>query len=261
MNDYVTKPIDPNQLFSSLQKWIKPSENRFQAQKARVPVEQSESDKAASTKDELPEYLPGFDLSDGLKRLRGNRGLYRKLLFNFARDYDQVANEIRLALDAEDFDQAHTLVHNLKGLAGNLAATELQVAAIEMEKLVKGQPAKAPSGQELKQKCADLENALNRALESVQSMHASAAAGAESVQLSSEAIVAKTPKISKEDAGRILTAAEKGDIEELTAIAEELKYRSDAYTPFSEKLVELTEDFEFEIIGELLSNLEQSTDT
>jgi two-component system sensor histidine kinase/response regulator len=32
MNDHVTKPIDPDQLFSTLQKWIKPSEKRLQDQ-------------------------------------------------------------------------------------------------------------------------------------------------------------------------------------------------------------------------------------
>ena len=122
MNGHVTKPIDPDQLFSTLQKWIKPSEKRVQVQQPEVPVEQSESDKAVPAEDELPEYLPGFDLADGLKRLQKNKRLYRKLLLSFATDYNAVANEIREALDAKDFDQAHSLVHNLKGLAGNLAA-------------------------------------------------------------------------------------------------------------------------------------------
>jgi len=54
---------------------------------------------------------------------------------------------------------------------------------------------------------------------------------------------------------------EKGDIEELTAIAEALKTSSDAYAPFSEKLVELAEDFDFEVIGELVSELEPSANT
>ena len=40
-------------------------------------------------------------------------------------------------LNAKDLKQAHSLIHNLKGLAGNLAATDLQAAAIEIEKLVR----------------------------------------------------------------------------------------------------------------------------
>src|SRR5210317_979761 len=44
MNGHVTKPIDPDQLFAALQKWIKPSEKRVQTQQAEVPVEQTETD-------------------------------------------------------------------------------------------------------------------------------------------------------------------------------------------------------------------------
>ena len=268
MNGHVTKPIDPDQLFGTLQKWIKPVVEGASAPKSLPasegpPVHEAspEPDQTVAHEDELPETLPGFDLEAGLKRLQGNRRLYRKLLVDFGANYTETAAEIRKTLDANDFDQAHSLVHNIKGLAGNLEATELQAAAVEMEKLVKGKPEKAPSDQELKQKYANLENALNRALESVQTMHSPAAAGAEDAQLSPEAIVAKTPEISKEDAGRILTAAENGDIEELTAIAKELKGRSNAYTPFSEKLVELAEDFDFEVIGELVSKLVPSANT
>jgi HPt (histidine-containing phosphotransfer) domain-containing protein len=194
-----------------------------------------------------------------LKRLQGNRDLYRKLLLDFGAKYTGAAGEIRTALEAKDLKQAHSLVHNLKGLAGNLAAMDLQAAAVEMEKLVKGAPEKALSDKELKQRLADLENALNRALESVQTMQPLAGAGEENAERSTEAIIAKTPEISKDEAGRIRVAAKKGDIEELTAIAEELKNRSDAYTPFSEKLVELAEDFDFEVIMGLAGEMESAS--
>ena len=36
------------------------------------------------TDDDLPDALPGFDIEQGLKRLQGNRKLYRKLLLDFA---------------------------------------------------------------------------------------------------------------------------------------------------------------------------------
>jgi two-component system sensor histidine kinase/response regulator len=44
MNDHVEKPIDPDKLFSTLQKWIKPSEKRVRVQKPEIPVEQTETD-------------------------------------------------------------------------------------------------------------------------------------------------------------------------------------------------------------------------
>ena len=87
--------------------------------------------------DSLPEALPGFDLTAGLKRLQGNRRLYIKLLRNFISNSNVTAGDIRKALNAKDLDQAHSLVHNLKGVAGNLAATELHAAAVSMERLIK----------------------------------------------------------------------------------------------------------------------------
>ena len=83
MNGHVTKPIDPDQLFSTLQKWIKPGEKRVEVQQPEVSVEQSESDKAVPAKDELPESLPGFDLADGLKRLQGNQKTLSEVAFKF----------------------------------------------------------------------------------------------------------------------------------------------------------------------------------
>jgi chemotaxis protein histidine kinase CheA len=82
--------------------------------------------------------------------------LYRKLLLDFGANYGGggVAGDIRAALAAKNFTQAHSLVHNLKGLAGNLAATDLQAAAVAMERLVKGQAAEAVSDKELNQKFA-----------------------------------------------------------------------------------------------------------
>jgi CheY-like chemotaxis protein len=60
MNGHVTKPIDPDQLFSTLQKWIKPSKKRVQ--QPEVPLESLESDQAEPDEEQLPESLPGFDL-------------------------------------------------------------------------------------------------------------------------------------------------------------------------------------------------------
>jgi HPt (histidine-containing phosphotransfer) domain-containing protein len=254
MNGHVAKPIDPDQLFGTLQKWIQPSEERLQVQQPEVPVVRPESDAAVPEEDGLPESLPGFDLSDGLKRLQGNKRLYRKLLLNFATDYNGVANEIREALDAEDFEGAHSLVHNLKGLAGNLAATDLQAAAVNLEKLVKGADKKAPSSEPLSLRFSELENALNHALESAQSLGEPAE---ENIgKLSAEELVDIPSELSQDIAKRIRAAAEMGDVMTLTAIAEELKGHSDTCEPLSERIVQLAEDFEFDGIIKLADELD-----
>ena len=254
MNGHVAKPIDPDQLFATLQKWIKPSEKRAQVKKAEIPVERPESDKTVPKEEELPEDLPGFDLSDGLKRLQGNKRLYRNLLLRFATDYRGVANDIRIALDAKDFELTHSLVHNIKGLAGNLSATDLQAASVNLEKLVKGVEKKAPPAQELNLKLSELETALNQALESVQSLGASTE---ETVcKLSDEEISAIPAEFARDIAKRIRDAAEMGDVMTLNAIAEEIKTHSDSYIPLGKQIAQMAEDFEFDGILKLADALD-----
>jgi signal transduction histidine kinase/CheY-like chemotaxis protein len=256
MNGHVTKPIDPDQLFATLQKWIQPSEKRAIPQKPVVSIESSVEDKVAPAEEELPGSLPGFDLADGLKRLQGNKKLYRKLLLSFATDYDAVANEIREALDAEDFDRAHSQVHNLKGLAGNLAATDLQAAAVNMEKLVKGVDKKAPSSKQLNLRLSELENALNQALESVQNLGVSTE---EKVcKLSDEEITAIPAEFAQDIAKRIRDAAEMGDVMTLNAIAVEIKTHSESCVPLSKQIVQMAEDFDLDGIQKLADALDAS---
>jgi len=256
MNGHLTKPIDPDQLFATLLKWIPPGEKRTSIQIPDESAKSAKMDQTLSDEEQLPECLAGFDLPAGSKRLQGNRDLYRKLLLDFGAKYTGVAVEIRKALEANDLKQAHILVHNLKGVAGNLAATNLLASAIEMEALVKkGDSKRPPSKKTLDRIFAKLETALNQALESVKKLQAVSAAGEENAELSIPAIISQAPETSRDEVERILSAAKKGDIEELTTIAEELQTRSDAYTPFSEKLIQLAENLDFEVIEELANRL------
>ncbi|NIQ08890.1 MAG: response regulator, partial [Gammaproteobacteria bacterium] len=43
MNGHVTKPIDPDQLFATLQKWIQPSEKRVKVEQPQVPSQPLET--------------------------------------------------------------------------------------------------------------------------------------------------------------------------------------------------------------------------
>ena len=164
MNGHVTKPINPDQLFSTLQEWVKPAAERTSIQTAATPDPASGPDPAVVAADGLPKALNGFDLEAGLTRLMGNKRLYRKLLLDFGAKYGTTADDIREALAADDFDLAHSLIHNLKGLAGNLAATDLQAASTALEKLVKGKTGATTSEAEFNQKFAELEKSLSQAL-------------------------------------------------------------------------------------------------
>ena len=198
--------------------------------------------------------MPGFDLADGLKRLQGNKKLYRKLLLDFATGYCKAGIEIREALDAPDFDRAHRLVHNLKGLAGNLSAKDLQAAAVNMEKLVKGVDKKAPPSRQLNLRLAELETVLNQALESVQSLGVT---GEENISKLSDKERADIPaELSHAIAQRIRDAAEMGDVTTIKAIAEEIRTHSESCGPLSRQIVQLAGDFDLDGIKKLADALD-----
>jgi CheY-like chemotaxis protein/HPt (histidine-containing phosphotransfer) domain-containing protein len=257
MNDHVTKPIDSDRLFATLQKWIRPVAERAAVPKSLVspggpPVVDTppEPDTAMPEKDGLPENLPGFDLAAGLARLMGNKLLYRKLLVDFGAKYTETASEIREALYVKDFEQAHSLVHNLKGLAGNLEATDLQAAAEGMEKQVRGQTEKTVSEEELNQKLAELEDALEQALDAVQSL--GAADEKKTIASSQGAIAAVPPELIQKVTERLKKAAEMGDVTKIKAIAEELKSKSDVMAPFCYELIRLADDFDIDGIEKIV---------
>jgi predicted ATPase/signal transduction histidine kinase/DNA-binding response OmpR family regulator/tRNA A-37 threonylcarbamoyl transferase component Bud32 len=116
MNDYVSKPIDPKQLFSVLARWLK-GHGGDAGLKTRLSIQRNEQDSESS----LPKRLPGIDLETGLKRLNRNETLYKKLLLDFPEKYTVFPEEIRKALQEADLDTAERLSHTLKGVAGNLS--------------------------------------------------------------------------------------------------------------------------------------------
>ena len=81
----------------------------------------------------LPAGLTGIDLQLGLQRVGGNPELYRNLLIKFRDDQFNVTNDIGAALAAGDAGRAARLAHNLTGVSGNLGATDLALAAKDLE--------------------------------------------------------------------------------------------------------------------------------
>jgi len=95
---------------------------------------------------------------------------------------------------------------------------------VNLEKLVKGVGKKNPPAKELKLKFSELENALDQALESVQSLGVSAEENV--CKLSDEEIATIPAELAHDIAKRIRDAAGMGDVAALNAIAEEIKDQS-----------------------------------
>jgi hypothetical protein len=135
-----------------------------------------------------------------------------------------------------------------------LEAIDLQAAAVNMEKLVKGVDKQDPSSKQLNLKLSELENALMHALESVQRLGVSPEENAG--ELSDGEIAALPSEFAQDIAKRIRDAAEMGDVMALNAIAEEVKTHSDSCVPLSKQIVHMAEDFDLDGIQKLADALE-----
>ena len=87
--------------------------------------------------DELPE-VPGLNVAEGLRRVAGNKKLYRKLLRQFSNTEADAAQRIASALAENDRALAERLAHTVKGVAGNIGAAAVQNAAAHLEKAIEG---------------------------------------------------------------------------------------------------------------------------
>jgi HPt (histidine-containing phosphotransfer) domain-containing protein len=133
MNDHIAKPIDPDQLFGVLLRWIKRSDGEGKA--ARGGGAAHGSDGRAGGDAEL--VIPGIDIAAGLKRTGGDRKRYVTLLRKFADQQSGTVGAIETALAMGDAGAAERAAHSLKGAAATLGAGSLSEAAALTEAAIK----------------------------------------------------------------------------------------------------------------------------
>jgi signal transduction histidine kinase/CheY-like chemotaxis protein len=131
MNDHVSKPIDPDAMFTTVMKWIKP-------RRARTSEPRAQRVEAASSQNppDVPE-IDGVDIKDGLKRVGGNSRLYRDLLMKFAAKHSDAGLQVSDALRIGDRNTAERIAHTVKGVAGNIGIKPVQFAAENLEKAIR----------------------------------------------------------------------------------------------------------------------------
>ncbi|MCU0594119.1 MAG: response regulator [Desulfobacterota bacterium] len=164
MNDHVTKPIDPDELFTSLVRWVKAGEGAVSEVAREAVPEKKEAEEVL-----LPE-LPGISTVSGLSRVGGNKQLYAKLLRQFRGSQENAVSEIKAALGSGDRETAGRLAHTVKGVSGNLGAENLYRTAAELEKAIKEGKAKIDSP------LTELEIQLRIVMEGIKSLEESQAA-------------------------------------------------------------------------------------
>jgi CheY-like chemotaxis protein len=164
MQDYITKPVEPEKLYTTLARWIGQA----------VPPPLPAGGKVVSDGPSLPglSNLSGIDSAYGLRHVAGNVALYVQLLDRFRATQRDAGAQIRADYQARRLRQAAARAHTLRGVAGNIGARELQTLAQSVEE---GLGLAAPDRGRLAAGVRALESAVDATMESLDRYFARAA--------------------------------------------------------------------------------------
>jgi len=149
MNDYIPKPIEKKELFSVIRKNVSHLNNLSVVLKNKRPEKQTYS-------------VPGIDIDEALLRLGGSWTTYCSILEKFESYYSSFAENFRKLFDRNDLINCRMEAHSLKGVAGNIAARDLQLAASALEEACVKENA-----DKIRQTINTVEDELNNVLASI----------------------------------------------------------------------------------------------
>ncbi|CAH0262134.1 Signal transduction histidine-protein kinase BarA [Massilia sp. Bi118] len=126
MQDYVSKPVEPEKLYATLARWIGSQLPPPLPRTLAPEVPEGPSLPGLSS-------LSGIDSAFGLRHVAGNVALYVQLLDRFRATQRDAGSQIREDYQARRLAQAAARAHTLRGVAGNIGARELQTLAQAVE--------------------------------------------------------------------------------------------------------------------------------
>jgi signal transduction histidine kinase/DNA-binding response OmpR family regulator/HPt (histidine-containing phosphotransfer) domain-containing protein len=148
MDDHVAKPVDPELLVRTLERWLKRGQAAPPAARAPgrpaslVTTVQGAPSPALPPQllpgqliaaGPLPASLPPFDLPAALARVNGKQALLRKLILDFANKFEGAVPVLRARIEGGALEEAKRLAHTLKGVAGALEIRKVAEAARQAE--------------------------------------------------------------------------------------------------------------------------------
>jgi len=125
MNDYISKPVDPNELNEVIMRFIK------SASAAGLSEENINKDKAKKR--------VIFDKDGVLKRLMGDEDLVAEILKAFLGDMPGQVSSLEAALDSKDMEAVRRIGHTIKGASANIGAINVTDIAFTIEKAGKAE--------------------------------------------------------------------------------------------------------------------------
>ncbi len=126
MNNLISKPVIPHDLFAVLRKHIPGFEF----------IPKNETVQLGKDSDQnlpYPVFLPGLDIAGAIERIGVPFEMYTEFLKDYCEYYKDFSVEFRELIEKNDFKTLRLKAHGLKGAAGNISAFNLHSAAEALE--------------------------------------------------------------------------------------------------------------------------------
>ncbi len=154
MNDYLSKPIEAEQLLSTLQHWLieksglnvadfvktESDSNTTQAvvkqqHDTPTPPSSNNGNKSQTTENDQDNIIEkvAWDTETALSRVRGNTKLLAKLVTMYLEDMPGHVKELHDAVKSQDIELSKRTAHSIRGASGNLYAYRMQDLAKSIE--------------------------------------------------------------------------------------------------------------------------------
>jgi len=112
MDDYVTKPVEPDELFATISKYVVDHEVENISVAEVSERKSKENEKYINTK-------------QGMKRIGNNEKLYREVIEKFYEDIGETKDRVSEHIKNKEYELANKEVHRIKGCSGNVGAMQL----------------------------------------------------------------------------------------------------------------------------------------
>jgi signal transduction histidine kinase/CheY-like chemotaxis protein len=129
MVDFVVKPIDPDTLFRTLLRWIKPTGATREAAGIQTADITPGGDLSLAGVD--------VDVAAGLRRVLGKHTLYLDLLHSYLAGQRPLLSQLRAALAMGKLEKAELLAHSCKGMSATIGADTIAQAADALEQALR----------------------------------------------------------------------------------------------------------------------------
>jgi len=174
MNDFVSKPFEPQTLYTIMQRWLAENPDHLKP----VVMPQSVVNGA-----DFDLKLDGLDMVAGLRRVRGRHSLYTDLLHHYLAHHSPLLQQLSTALAADELVQAELLAHSCKGASATIGADAIAQAAHVLEQALREKRPKDELQISLMALSAPLESLLEQLLEKLPGKVVPAPVVVESVEL------------------------------------------------------------------------------